>query len=78
MWAFFGEALHESAVVSRQKELLHAFCASAGTEQTTDGLAQRSVEIDRVHALENAVGARFLDVADIKINFDPQAVALPL
>ena len=71
MWAFYGEALHESAVVSRQKELLHAFCASAGTEQTTDGLAQRSVEIDRVHALENAVGARFFDVPNIEIDLHP-------
>ena len=43
-------------------------CASA---RTAGGLAQRSVEIDRVHALENAVGARLFDVPNIEIDLHP-------
>ena len=46
-------------------------CASARPEQPADRLAQRSVEIDRVHALENAVSARLFDVPNIEIHFDP-------
>jgi len=35
MWASYGEALHESAVVSRQKELLHAYRPKPTTSATT-------------------------------------------
>ncbi len=50
----------------------------AKTEQPAGRLAQRSVEIDRVHALENAVSARFFDVPNIEINLHPQTITLTL
>ena len=46
-------------------------CAGARAEQPAGRLAQSPVEIDQVHALENAVGARFFDVPNIEIELHP-------
>ncbi len=53
-------------------------CANAGTKQPADRLAQRSVEINGVHALKYPIRPSLFDIPNIEIDLHPQAVALTL
>ena len=53
-------------------------CASAETKPPADELAQRSVEIDGVHALKDPIRSSLFDIPNIEIDLHPQTIALTL